>query len=288
MNIPTLGDEKDRHKSHFHAVQPVQSLGFVVNPPSLRLAAHKAKAVADWHTSMFLQVALARFINDGEFARHIRKMRGVYRARHDMVTEILKRKFANHLEVVPWIAGLHVAALARTASDEEISAIAQKASAAGVEVQQLSTFTFAASARPGIVLDTALFLGEHQRRTAPAPALLRFLAKLLLQDFSRWLHDPPSQTNHRRRTVRTNATPLFAEGAEQRCSRYPADLAPNRVRPCRTNLIAMERHVDSFPRCCAHSDSGSRGPINGRLRRLAEKIAPGSAALFPSGHVSRW
>ena len=107
---PTLGDEKNRHKSQFHAVQPVHSLGFVVNPPSLRLAAHKAKAVADWHTAMFLQVALARFINDGEFARHIRKMRGVYRARHDMVTEILKRKFANHLEVVPWIAGLHVAA----------------------------------------------------------------------------------------------------------------------------------------------------------------------------------
>jgi GntR family transcriptional regulator/MocR family aminotransferase len=136
---------------------PTLRLGFMVTPPSLRLAAHKAKAVADWHTSMFLQVALARFINDGEFARHIRKMRGVYRVRHEMVKEILARKFADHLEIVPSIAGLHVAALAGTASAEEISAIVQKASAAGVEVQQLSTFTVKALARPGIVLGYGLF-----------------------------------------------------------------------------------------------------------------------------------
>jgi GntR family transcriptional regulator/MocR family aminotransferase len=79
-------------------------------------------------------------------------MREVYRVRHKTVTEILARRFAEYLEVAPSIAGLHVAALARTASAEEINTVLRKASEAGVEVQDLSTFAVASPVRPGIVL----------------------------------------------------------------------------------------------------------------------------------------
>ena len=61
---------------------PTLRLGFVVTPPSLREAVLKAKYVSDWHSPMLLQAALARFIDDGAFARHIRKMGNVYRVRH--------------------------------------------------------------------------------------------------------------------------------------------------------------------------------------------------------------
>ena len=53
---------------------PTLRLGFVVTPPSLRDAVHAAKYVTDWHTSVPVQATLARFIDDGGFARHIRKM----------------------------------------------------------------------------------------------------------------------------------------------------------------------------------------------------------------------
>jgi GntR family transcriptional regulator/MocR family aminotransferase len=131
---------------------PALRLGFLVTPPSLRAAVHRAKQVMDWQTEMPLQVALAQFIETGEFSRHVRKMREVYRARHEMVTEILRRNYADQLELVPSIAGLHVAALARTASAGEISAAVRRASEAGVEIQDLSTFTISRSVRPGIVL----------------------------------------------------------------------------------------------------------------------------------------
>jgi GntR family transcriptional regulator / MocR family aminotransferase len=131
---------------------PTLRLGFVVTPPSLRAAVHRAKQVTDWHTSMPLQLALAHFIENGLFARHIRKMRDVYRVRHEIVTEVLLGKFGDFLRLVPSFAGLHVAALARNASAEEISVIARKASEAGVEIQELSTFTVAKPGRPGIVL----------------------------------------------------------------------------------------------------------------------------------------
>src|SRR5690606_13006283 len=39
---------------------PTLRLGFIVTPPSLSAAAHKAKHVMDWHTSLLLQAALAR------------------------------------------------------------------------------------------------------------------------------------------------------------------------------------------------------------------------------------
>jgi GntR family transcriptional regulator/MocR family aminotransferase len=131
---------------------PTLRLGFVVTPRSLRPAVLRAKAVTDWQTSMPLQVALAQFIDQGEFSRHVRKMREVYRVRREMVIQILTRQFGDHLEVVPSIAGLHVAALAHRASRGEIKAIVERASEAGVEVQDLSTSTMAPSGRAGIVV----------------------------------------------------------------------------------------------------------------------------------------
>ncbi len=131
---------------------PSIRLGFVVMPQSLRGALLRAKEVTDWHTALPLQVALAQFIDKGDFARHVRKMREVYRARREIVLEILKKQFADHLEIVPSIAGLHVTALARQASAEEIRAVVERASEAGVEVQPLSTFLAAPRGRAGIVL----------------------------------------------------------------------------------------------------------------------------------------
>jgi GntR family transcriptional regulator/MocR family aminotransferase len=131
---------------------PTLRLGFVVTPPSIRAAVQRAKQVTDWHTSLPLQMALARFIDDGGFARHIRKMRGIYRVRHEMITNSLTNEFADHLQVVPSTVGLHVAALARTASVDEISSVARRASDVGVQVQTLSRFAVQPPAKAGLVL----------------------------------------------------------------------------------------------------------------------------------------
>ena len=43
---------------------PSLRLGFIVAPPSLRDAMYKAKFVTDWHSSLPMQAALARFIDE--------------------------------------------------------------------------------------------------------------------------------------------------------------------------------------------------------------------------------
>jgi GntR family transcriptional regulator / MocR family aminotransferase len=127
-------------------------LGFVVAPESLRNAVRTAKRLTDWHTALPPQAALARFIEQGFFARHLRKMRAVYQERHQRIAEVLAHRFARHLEVVPSAAGLHLAAVARAASSEELDEVLRRASAAGVELSPLSIYGVDAPAPAGLVL----------------------------------------------------------------------------------------------------------------------------------------
>jgi GntR family transcriptional regulator / MocR family aminotransferase len=131
---------------------PTLRLGFLVTPPSLRAALHKAKFVSDWHSSTLAQAALARFIDEGAFARHLRRVTAVYRKRHQILADVIFRDFAEHLELIPSTSGLHLTALARRMSADQIAEIARSAADGGVAVQVLSRFAVSASPRAGVML----------------------------------------------------------------------------------------------------------------------------------------
>jgi len=134
---------------------PTLRLGFVVAPPSLRAALHKAKFVSDLHSSTLAQAALARFIDDGAFARHVRRATAIYRQRHEMLSDAISRDFADHLELIPSTTGLHVTALARTMSAHQIAAVIRRAAERDVAVEVLSSqilSPLAKSAPAGIML----------------------------------------------------------------------------------------------------------------------------------------
>lgn len=75
----------DRTRSFSKTLLPTFRLGFVVTPPTLTRGVQAAKYVADWHSPIPLQATLARFIDEGLFARHLRKMSAVYRERHTLM-----------------------------------------------------------------------------------------------------------------------------------------------------------------------------------------------------------
>lgn len=131
---------------------PALRLGFIVAPPSLRAAVHKAKYVADWHTSLLAQSALAAFIESGGFARHLRRARTAYRERHDRIVRGVGGGLRAHLELIPSEAGLHVATLARSASPERVLEVVRRAAEAGVAVQPLSRFSRDVPAPAGLLL----------------------------------------------------------------------------------------------------------------------------------------
>jgi GntR family transcriptional regulator/MocR family aminotransferase len=140
---------------------PTLRLGFVLTPPCCTPAVQKAKYVADWHTSMLGQSALARFMENGGFARHIRKLGRVYTERHELLREILTRDFGDHLTVIPSVAGLHVAALARSASVNKISGVVRRAADLGLQIQPLSQFAIDSPPRAGLVIGYGAILATR-------------------------------------------------------------------------------------------------------------------------------
>ncbi len=140
---------------------PTLRLGFLLAPPSLRAALHNAKFVSDWHSTTLAQAALARFIDEGAFARHIRRMSAIYRERHRILADAITRGFAEHLELIPSTTGLHLTALARTMSVDQIAEIAGRASDRGIAFQVLSIFAVDALPRAGIMLGYGAIPTEH-------------------------------------------------------------------------------------------------------------------------------
>ena len=130
---------------------PALRIGFVIVPASIRRAVATAKFLTDWHTSMPIQRTLAAFLDDGSFARHVRRLRVIYRERHEVLTATLRRDFADDLDVLPASAGVHVAALSRRHGVDALSRIAGRAAADGVTVQEVAALAVAERRRAGLL-----------------------------------------------------------------------------------------------------------------------------------------
>ena len=131
---------------------PTLRLGFLIAPPGLRAALTAAKYVTDWHTALPTQQAMASFIDEGDFARHIRRMRTVYARRHQLVTTVITNAFAGILEPVATAVGLHIAALAPGATVRHIDDVAERALQNGVAVQRLHFFAVTRPLLSGLVI----------------------------------------------------------------------------------------------------------------------------------------
>jgi GntR family transcriptional regulator/MocR family aminotransferase len=129
---------------------PSLRLGFVVAPPAVRAALGVARLVSDWHGAAAPQRALARFIDEGRLASHVRAARRDYGERRERLEAALARELAGALEVIPGAAGLHLAArlTVRAHPDE----IARGARDADVAVRSLATFSLRTPPPAGLVL----------------------------------------------------------------------------------------------------------------------------------------
>ncbi len=131
---------------------PTLRVGFLVAPISLQPALHAAKQLTDWHGELATQAALARFIEDGLLARHIRTVTREYADRYGRIVAGLERKLAPWLQVVPSAAGMHLAATVNEDAAVDIAHVVARAGARSVTVRSLADFAIGAPARAGLVL----------------------------------------------------------------------------------------------------------------------------------------
>jgi GntR family transcriptional regulator/MocR family aminotransferase len=86
---------------------PALRLGWVAAPAALVDELVREKVFDDMGTALLEQLALARFIDAGGFARHLRRVRPIYRARRDAAVSALSRLLPGAV-ATGVAAGLHI------------------------------------------------------------------------------------------------------------------------------------------------------------------------------------
>lgn len=98
---------------------PALRIGYVVLPPDLVGAFGKAKAYSDRQSPLLEQFALADFITEGHFERHLRRMRAIYAARRETLVRELIAAFGDAVTIGEEAAGMHVFARFATPHDDD-------------------------------------------------------------------------------------------------------------------------------------------------------------------------
>jgi GntR family transcriptional regulator/MocR family aminotransferase len=90
---------------------PGLRLGYVVIPEDLVARFVAVRHAMDVTPPSFFQAVLTDFMNEGHFARHIRRMRLLYGERRTALVESLRKEFGSTLEILGAEAGMHLAVL---------------------------------------------------------------------------------------------------------------------------------------------------------------------------------
>ena len=148
---------------------PGLRLGYIVIPPDLVDPFFTIRRVMDLGAPAFLQEVLADFIEEGHFARHIRRTRMVYAELRRLLVESLRKTFGESLTLMGDEAGMHIAVmLPHGYPDDEI---AEQASRHRLSLWPLSR-TYVGEPRQGFILG---FGGVTRREIPQAVRKLRDL-----------------------------------------------------------------------------------------------------------------
>jgi GntR family transcriptional regulator/MocR family aminotransferase len=138
---------------------PSLRLGYVVVPEPLVDAYLGARMLIDRHPPSADQYVLASFMAEGHLDRHIRRMRGVYAEKREVLINAVIRHIAPELAVLqPGDQGMHMVLwLHKGIHDVEV---VQYAIAAGVSVRAVSQMYSAGNERSGLILGLGGFTDE--------------------------------------------------------------------------------------------------------------------------------
>jgi GntR family transcriptional regulator/MocR family aminotransferase len=129
---------------------PSLRLGYLVIPPDLIQHFLAVRSAVDLGVPSFYQEVLADFIGQGHFARHIRRMRIVYRERRNVLAESIHKELGSLVEVIGDEAGMHLAVLLKNGGND--LEIAERAARQKISIWPLSPCYLGKTPRQGFIL----------------------------------------------------------------------------------------------------------------------------------------
>lgn len=147
---------------------PALRLGYLVVPPDLVDAFNQLKRIHAGESPLLLQAVTAAFIDQGHFARHLRRMRQHYHGKWQLLSEQIEQHLGGQFRVVAESAGMHLV-LERDGDDK---AWAEQLNQAGYGPLALSDYALAEPKRTGLVIGFANSSEEEIRDGAALLATL--------------------------------------------------------------------------------------------------------------------
>src|SRR6476659_7200792 len=132
---------------------PSLRLGYILAPEPLIDPMIKIRAVMDQHSSAIDQATLARFLSEGFFLSHIKRMRKLYSDRREFFIEQFNRLLGKHFDLQIPEAGLHFVAWLKRKPDLPI--ISRVCKEIGIRPSPLSSCFMKAEMNPALTFGFA-------------------------------------------------------------------------------------------------------------------------------------
>ncbi|MEP2531926.1 PLP-dependent aminotransferase family protein [Shimia sp.] len=147
---------------------PSLRIGYIVAPPDLATKIETALGVTGQHPSLVLQSALNKFMREGHFSRHLKRMRKLYFERRTTFLHMLEQTLGTKLTAIDGRTGIQIACLAQAPIDD--TSASQDAIGSGLSLVPLSKYGVHAPAASGFLLGYAAI---PENLLAPSFATLR-------------------------------------------------------------------------------------------------------------------
>lgn len=132
---------------------PSLRLGYLVAPPELLQGLIAMQRLITVHPPLLEQMALADFMTEGYFVRHLRRMRQIYKERRNALVDALTRELGKKVDIPVPEAGMHL--VIWLSSEMNVQAVTQRATASGLHILPISHFSLQALQSDGLVLGFA-------------------------------------------------------------------------------------------------------------------------------------
>lgn len=132
---------------------PSLRLGYLLVPAPLADAVAKLRTAIDQHSPTIDQATLARFITEGFYLSHVRRIRKIYAERREIFIEQFNNLLGDRFILEIADAGLH--ALAWFRSEKDFALLQRARPKLGVKISPLSFFCIDAKLPPALVLGFA-------------------------------------------------------------------------------------------------------------------------------------
>ena len=134
------------------ALFPSLRLGYLVMPPQLRRDFIAAKWMADFSAPGIEQAALAHFIKDGAFERHLRRTAHELKARRQALIDGLHACSHGRLRIEDSHAGMHLVVWLPGRGDAEVAGLVEHARRLGLGLYSIAPYYLRPQDRGGLLM----------------------------------------------------------------------------------------------------------------------------------------